>query len=255
MTAMPISGGVAQNVTDADLVRAARVTGLFYLVFFVTGIVGQLVVRGQMFAAGDAETTLTNLLGMPWLARIGVVLELSISLAQALTAVAFYRLFKSVNSLAAGALAAYGIVNAVVILGSAGVLATAVDAASNATVAGVGGPAATVQLLYLVSGHLWGVGALFFGLWLLPMGWLVIRSGWMPKAIGWSLVVGGIGYALSAYVTYLFPGADLAGQLLTVPSIVGEVWIAGFLVTVGVRHRRGPAPSREVHPDGRSVAP
>jgi hypothetical protein len=30
---------------------------------------------------------------------------------------------------------------------------------------------------YLVSGNLWGVGALFFGLWLIPMGSCVLRSG------------------------------------------------------------------------------
>jgi hypothetical protein len=35
-----------------------------------------------------------------------------------------------------------------------------------------GGAAATVQLLYVISGHLWGVAGLFFGLCLIPMGWL-----------------------------------------------------------------------------------
>lgn len=31
-------------------------------------------------------------------------------------------------------------------------------------------------MLYVGSEHFWGVGALFFGLWLIPMGWLVLRG-------------------------------------------------------------------------------
>jgi hypothetical protein len=76
---------------------------------------------------------------------------------------------------------------------------------------------------------------LFFGLWLLPMGRLVLHSRWLPPALGWTLIAGGVGYTLSAFVTYLFPRLGLASQLLTVPSIVGEVWIAGYLIIIGIR--------------------
>ena len=100
-----------------------------------------------------------------------------------------------------------------------------------------GEQAATVQLLYVVSGNLWGVAALFFGLWLLPMAWLVLRSRWLPRALGWTLLAGGLGYMLSAFVTYLFPSADIVSQVLTVPSIVGEIWMTGYLIIVGIRRR------------------
>jgi hypothetical protein len=42
---------------------------------------------------------------------------------------------------------------------------------------------------------------------------------------------------ISAFVTYLFPSADVVSQLLTVPSIVGEVWMTGYLIIVGIRRR------------------
>ena len=184
MTTTTTPGGVAPDLTETNLVRTARTTGLFYLAFFITGILGSLVVRGQLFAADDAQATLTNLLDNEWLARVGIALELSIVLTQALTAVWFYRLFNSIDRLAAGSLTAFGLVNAVAILTSAALLATALDAATDASLTIAGGQAAMVQLLYVVSGHLWGVAALFFGLWLLPMGWLVLRSRWLPRALG-----------------------------------------------------------------------
>jgi hypothetical protein len=168
------------------------------------------------------------------------VLELGIVLTQALAAVWFYRLFRSVDSFAAGLVAAFGMVNAVAILGSAAMLATALDVPDDRSLAAAGSAAATVQLLYVVSGHLWGVAGLFFGLWLLPMGWLVVRSRWLPRLLGQLLMVGGVGYVLSTFVSYVFADAGLAAGLLTVPATIGELWIVGYLIVFGVREDTRP---------------
>ena len=213
-----------------QLIRTARVTGLFYLGLAVTGALGFLTVRPMLFDADDAGATLANLVAHESLARAGIALELLVVLTQALTAVWFYRLFRTVDSTAAGSIAAFGLVNAVAILGSAAVLGTALRVAT-----GGPGDADTVQLLYLVSGNLWEVGGLFFGLWLVPMGWCVLRSGWLPRPLGWILVAGGVGYVLMTFVAYLAPGAGIAGDLLVVPATVGEFWILGYLIVFGVR--------------------
>jgi hypothetical protein len=196
-----------------------------------------------LYVADDPAGTLSNLVEHTATARLGIVLELAIVLTQALAAVWFYRLFRSVDSFAAGLIAVFGMVNAVAILGSAAVLATALDVADDSSLAVPGGAAATVQLLYVVSGHLWGVGGLFFGLWLIPMGWLVVRSGWLPRVLGQLLMVGGLGYVLSTFVTYVFANADLAAGLLTVPATIGELWIVGYLIVFGVREH--PRPDQE----------
>jgi hypothetical protein len=234
------------DVIGPGLTRTARTTGLLYLGLAITGILGSLVVRGQLFVADDPQSTLSNLVDHATLARLGIVLELGIVVTQALAALWFYRLFRSVDTFAAGSLAVFGMVNAVAILGSAALLATAREVANDSSLAAAGSTAATVQLLYVVSGHLWGVAGLFFGLWLIPMGWLVARSRWLPLWLGRVLLVGGAGYMCSALVSYLFPDADLVAGLLTVPATIGEFWIIGYLIIFGVRdHRveRGRKPS------------
>ncbi|MEU5551803.1 DUF4386 domain-containing protein [Micromonospora sp. NPDC047793] len=213
------------------LIRTARATGLFYLSLAIAGALGFLTVRPRIFAAGDADATLAHLVGNESLARVGIALELLAVLAQTFTAVWFYRLFRTVDTTGAGSIAAFGMVNAVAILGSAAMLATAVEVATDP----FGDAAHTVQLLYLLSGHLWTVGGIFFGLWLIPMGWCVLRSGWLPRALGWTLVVGGVGYVLNAFAAYLVPGAGLLADLLVVPATVGEFWILGYLIVRGVR--------------------
>jgi len=97
-----------------------------------------------------------------------------------------------------------------------------------------------VPLLYVTSGHLWGVAGLFFGLWLIPMGALVVRSRWLPLPLGWILIAGGVGYLVSALVSYAFPNADLVTQLLTVPVTIGEIWIMGYLIIFGIRDHSRP---------------
>ncbi|MEO3816793.1 DUF4386 domain-containing protein [Plantactinospora sp. B24E8] len=214
------------------LIRTARMTGLLYLGLAVTGALGFLLIRPRLFAAGDPGTTLANLVEHASLARAGVAFELLVVVTQTLTAAWFYRLFRTADPLNAGGIATFGLVNAIAILISAATLATAAQLALDP----VGDAAATVQLLYLVSGNLWGVGALFFGLWLIPMGSCVLRSGWMPRPLGWILVAGGVGYLLSAFVRYLAPDAQVVADALVLPATVGEFWMIGYLLIHGVRH-------------------
>jgi len=225
-----------------SLIRTARTTGLLYLGLALTGGLGFLLIRPRLFVANDASATLAHLIDHESFARVGITLELLIVLTQALTAVWFYRLFRSADPLAAASIAAFGLVNAVAILGSAALLATALEVALTP----IGDAATAVQLIYLVSGNLWDVGALFFGLWLVPMGWCALRSRWMPQPLGWLLVVGGIGYVVSAFLGYLAPEARVVADALTFPATAGELWMIGYLLIRGVRRQALDQAPRDV---------
>ncbi len=85
-------------------------------------------------------------------------------------------------------------------------------------------------MLFGLHDAVWQVTNLFFGLWLIPMGFLVIQAK-MPKVLGWILYLGGAGYMLAAFLTVLAPDMDssvLNG--LTVPATIGEFWIIGYLL-------------------------
>jgi hypothetical protein len=229
------SGTTADEASSAELVRTARMTGLFYLGMALAGVLGFLVIRPRLFAVDDPSATLAHLVGHGSLARAGVMVEMLMVVTQTLTAIWFYRLFRTVDAFAAGSIAAFGLVNAVVGLGSATFLATAVEVAFGP----IGDAPATVYLLHLLSGNLWGVGAMFFGLWLIPMGFCVLRSGWMPRLLGWVLIGGGTGYLLSAFIGaftgYIAPEARVVIDLLAMPASVGEFWMVGYLLVYGVR--------------------
>ncbi|WP_433380655.1 DUF4386 domain-containing protein [Actinoplanes sp. CA-142083] len=210
----------------------ARATGLLYLALAVAGAAGFLTIRPILFEAGDPAATLAHLTDHLALARTGVVLELLVVLTQALAAAGFYRLYRESHPVNAAGIAAFGLVNSVAILVSAAMLGAAVEIADQP----FGDAAGNVQLLYLVSGHLWTVGGIFFGLWLIPMGFCV--SG----ALRWLLVVGGAGYVLSSFASYVLPAA---ADVLVVPATIGELWMIGYLLV------RAPAVHLDLVASGR----
>jgi hypothetical protein len=231
----------ADVVSLAALRRTARVTGMWYLAMGVTGILGFLLIRPQIYVSGQPADTLANLVGDAPLARLGLVAELALVVTQALAAVWFYKLFRASNHVAAWALAVFGLMNAAAIMASAGFLATALTVSGDPGLAPGGDAAALVQLMYELSSNSWGVGALFFGLWLVPMGYLVTDSDLMPVWLGRILMIGGLGYLVSAFVSYGFamaPGWLVEG--LTVPATIGEFWMIIYLLAVGVRRDSDP---------------
>lgn len=220
----------------------ARTTGLLYLGLAIAGFVGFLFARGELFVEADATATLANLVERPGLARLGIVADLTVVLTQALAAIWFYKLFRFDGPVAAGSIAAFGLMNAAAVLVATAASVTALAVAGGAPVATGGGADATVQTLYVLGNAMWDVGGLFFGLWLIPMGHLVLTSRVMPRALGWVLMSGGIGYVLSTYVLQLAPATPAAVEALLVGlATIGEFWMVGYLIIVGKRSSPGEA--------------
>ena len=216
--------------------RDALLTGLFYLGLAITGGLGFLLVRPELLADGDPARTAANLVEREGLARTGIALELGTVVFQALAAVWFARLFRATDAFAAGALALFGMVNAIVVLASAALLRAALDVA----VAPTGIDPATSHLLILISSRFWEVGTVFFGFWLIPMGRLVLTAGIGHRALGWILIVGGIGYVLNPFVAVLMPDAGAWITLFPVTATVGEFWMIGLLLWTGMRRAAAP---------------
>ena len=202
----------------------ARITGLAYLGLAVFGLTGQLI-RNELDAP-DAAGTRANLVAHEGLARLGIAVDLGSVLTQALVAVCFFVLFRHVHAVAAACVTAFGLVNAAMILVATVFSTTALDAA----VGGGAGSTDRAMLLTDLQQTAWLTGGLFFGLWLIPMGWLAVRSGSMPRVLGWTLVGGGIGYVLSTYAQALLPDTSWPADVLLVPATIAELWMIGYLL-------------------------
>src|SRR5262245_51558 len=108
--------------------RDCLLAGCFYFGLAITGGLGFLMIRPELFAEGDPARTLANLVERAGLARIGIALELGTATFQALAAVWFGWLFRDTDTFAAGTLTHFGMVNSIVVLASAAFLGAALDA-------------------------------------------------------------------------------------------------------------------------------
>jgi len=148
-------------------------------------------------------------------------------------------LFKSINDTDAWAIGIWGMVNSVVIMISAIAMASAIQIA-NSSVPNHEDQIVIIEVLGNLIRHSWNVGGLFFGLWLIPMGHVVITSKRMPLWLGRILIMGGVGYILQTLIYYTGLDHSLL-DVLTIPATVGEFWMIGYLLIYGIRPLNRPS--------------
>ncbi|MGZ5246430.1 MAG: DUF4386 domain-containing protein [Flavitalea sp.] len=216
-----------------QLITTARVTGVWYLTLAIFGVLGFMIFHPQVFVSDDPQKTLSNLTRLDSTSRIRLLLELIIIVSQALTAVWFYKLFHQINSWAAWTIGIWGMMNSAAIMISAISMSSAIEIANSSTQS-YQEKIVLIQLLNSFIANAWGVGSLFFGLWLIPMGYIIINSKRMPVWLGRILIIGGIGYLLSAFIKYMGIENTLL-DLLVIPATIGEFWMIAYLLIYGIR--------------------
>jgi hypothetical protein len=96
---------------------------------------------------------------------------------------------------------------------------------------GAAGSNSLVLLLLDIQHYGFLIAQIFFGLWLMPLGYLAYRSGMFPKALGVALNVAGVCYLADMLVLFLIP--DFGKQVnafLVIPPTIGEMWMAVYLL-------------------------
>ena len=216
-----------------QLITTARITGVWYLTLAISGALGFMIFHPQIFVSNDPEKTLTNLTNLQSISRIRLLFELLIIVSQALTAVWFYKLFREINAWAAWTVGIWGMMNSAAIMISAISMSSAIEIAKSSTQT-YQEKIVLIQLLGNLITNAWGVGSLFFGLWLIPMGYIIVNSKRMPVWLGRILLIGGIGYLISTFIKYIGIDNPLS-ELLVVPATIGEFWMIGYLLIYGIR--------------------
>jgi Domain of unknown function (DUF4386) len=224
---------MGMTMEQKQLIKTARLAGMWYLVLAISGIFGFMVFHPQIFVTDDASKTLNNLINLGSISRLRLLFELVIIVSQALAAIYFYKLFCDINKWAATTLGIWGTVNSVVIMVSAISMSSAISIAT-ASSPTFQEKTILIQLLGEISTNAWMVGGLFFGLWLIPMGYIVISSGRMPMWLGRILIIGGIGYLLQTFIKSIGVHSSYL-DMLVIPATVGELWMVGYLLIYGIR--------------------
>jgi len=111
----------------------------------------------------------------------------------------------------------------------------ATDPTYAATV-GAAGSSALAMLMLDLQHYGYAIAGIFFGLWLVPLGYLAFRSGMFPRVLGVVLVLGGVGYLFDTLATFVAPElTPIVHPVAALLGIVAEVSLLAYLVVKGVR--------------------
>ena len=222
--------------------QLARFAGVLYLIVAIFGGFAHLVVRAGVYVPGDAATSAANVVANSGLVRIGVVADLLQATVFVFLGMTLYLLLKHVNPNAASAMVILvAVATTVICLNMVFQFAAVLVATGEPYVAAFGatGSAALVLLLLDIQHYGYLIAQIFFGLWLVPLGYLAYKSGMFPRALGVVLIVGGFAYLVDMVALFLVPAfGETISAFVLIPSAVAELWMVGYLLVKGVRVER-----------------
>jgi len=215
----------------------ARIAGALYLVVVLTGLFALLYVPSTLIVWTDAQATFNNIVASETLFRLGIFAGILCYTAFLLLPLVLYKLLHHVNKTHAVAMVALALVSvpislfnlthkfAVLTLINKPDFFSGIDLHKQVL----------LQLEYYNNGI--EVAAVFWGLWLLPFGYLVFKSGMLPKVLGILLMAGCFGYLINFTGGFLFPGYDSLGisGYISLPSALGEIGTCLWLLIAGVK--------------------
>ncbi|MFA9445958.1 DUF4386 domain-containing protein [Egicoccus sp. AB-alg6-2] len=214
--------------------RLARLAGALYLLVCVLGAAAHLGVRAGIHVDGDAVATVQNLTANPTVFRLALVADIAMATIFVFVGVTLHLLLRHVDRHAAGAMMVFVAVGAGMILINLLLHQAALLVATDPTY-GAPGSDGLVLLLLDLHAHGYALAGIFFGLWLLPLGYLAHRSGLFPRSLGVLLVVAGGSWIVDTLVGFIAPDLPaLAHTMLTAPTIA-EFWLVLYLLVKGVR--------------------
>ena len=222
-----------------SLKRRARIAGLWYL-GFTLGPFYLLYVPSRTIVHNDAAATAARVVGHETLYRWGMLAETLGAIIFIGLSLALYRLFEGVDRHRARQLVALVLVSSAL-----GLVSVVFNAA--ALLVFRGGPASAAldapardaigMLLIQMHGQATGINQTFWGLWLFPFGWLIVRSRFLPRWLGYWLLLDGIAWVVVGTTWFFAPSyTDTLFRWLQ-PVFLAELAAMLWLLIMGAKEQ------------------
>jgi len=218
--------------------KDARIAGALYLLMGLPAVFSLQYIPGKLMVAGNPGATAANILASETLFRWGMIGEIANAIGFVFVVLALYRLLKGVDKTQASLMVTlFAISVPISLLNVLNEVAALMLVRGTDFLALIDKPQRDALALLLLRLHGQGVNlaAIFWGLWLFPFGFLVIKSGFIPRILGVLLIINGFAYPVVTFASLVTPAyLHLANQVAIIPEL-GELWIMLWLLIKGVR--------------------
>jgi Domain of unknown function (DUF4386) len=226
-----------EPVAEVSPQRKAKTGAVFYLLTILTGIVAQGLISGRLVVADDAAATVHNILAHESLYRAGFAIYLIEMACQITMTVIFYDLLKPVNRSLSLLAAVFSLVGCTIkTLARLFYFAPLLLLSGQHYLQGFGPQQlpALSMLMLKINDYGAAIALIFFGIYALLKGYLIIKSWFLPSWLGAAAVLGGVGWLL-----FLWPplGYQLF-HIIAILGLLGSVANIGWLLVFGVDEPR-----------------
>lgn len=227
------------------LTNPGRRAGVLYLIGSIPGFFALLYVPSRLIVHGDAAATAHNIVASETLFRLGIFADLICQGFFLVVAIALYDLLKSVNRRLAVLMVVLiaipipiGFLNevnsiAALTLAQGGDFLRSFDESQRF---------ALMKLFLNLRGTGFDIAAIFWGLWLFPLGLLVYRSGFIPRLLGALLMAACFAYLANSFTALVLPRYETAVSRWMSPIELAEMLFMLWLLVRGAT----PRPEEEV---------
>ena len=221
--------------------KAARWAGFLYLIASIPAPFSQLYLPAKFVINGDAAATADHIRAAETLWRIGIACGLLSQTLFIFVVLALYNLFKDVDAKNARMMVVLGALVSVPIMfvNEIARLTALTLAKGPASLSALERPQLDALAYLFARFNIQGtmVASIFWGLWLFPFAFLVIRSGFIPRWIGYALMGAGFGYVAAAFIAIVLPQYSSAFDWITGPLELGELPVIFWLLIWGAKEQ------------------
>jgi hypothetical protein len=228
------------ETNSSSIKNTARVAGLLYLLWIITGIYGLFYVPSQINVRGDAATTAQNILSHEFLYRTSIINDLVSSAIWVFMVLILYRLFKLVNERQARLLVALVIVQipAVFIMDAFNITSLMIFKGEILKTFELSQRQDLAMLFLKINDYGTLTLEMFWGLWLFPLAILVYMSRFLPRFLGVWLIINGSALLAMGFTSLLLPQYKEIVSHITYPALFGELAFALWILIRGVNVQR-----------------
>lgn len=224
----------------------ARLAGFLYLIVVVTGMFTLAYIPSKLIVSGDAAKTLQNIAANETLFRASILAGVICYLAFLLLPLALYKLLGHIDKVAATLMVIFAVVSVPMSLLNLQNRYAIITLIAHADLSSA---QTATHAAYLLSNYSNGVllAQIFWGLWLLPFGYLVYRSKFLPKIFGVLLMLGCVGYLTNFTARTMISdfGSTAISNYITIPAALGEIGICLWLLIRGMNVALVKQPTRD----------
>jgi len=235
------STGKSEVSRDASLQSAVKVAGVMFLLCFIVPTLNWALLLSGLDVAGDPIATAGNIMAHEALFRIGVAIELMMSVGLVVLAVALYSILRRVNRTLAVLALAWKVIEAclVAVLVLLSLVALQL-AGGNEALRPFTQEQMMVPVGLLLNTHtvLYGVPMVFLGLDMTLFFYLFLKSRDVPRSLAGFGILSFVLIFIHALGNIVAPelAATTAAQVICyLPSCIVEVVMGTWLLTKGLR--------------------